>query len=80
MYFHGTDGHLLGKEIAGQGTLGERFYRLQLPIHGGRIIGMTGQVLIAVLGVMIAVLSLTGVYIWWRKLQARRSGKVRRAE
>ncbi|MCP6700160.1 PepSY-associated TM helix domain-containing protein [Pseudomonas donghuensis] len=79
LFFHGTDGHLLGKEIAGQGTLGERFYRLQLPIHGGRIIGMTGQVLIAVLGVMIAVLSLTGVYIWWRKLQARRSGKVRRA-
>ena len=79
LFFHGTDGHLLGKEIAGQGTLGERFYRLQLPIHSGRIIGMTGQVLIAVLGVMIAVLSLTGVYIWWRKLQARRSGKVRRA-
>ena len=79
LFFHGTDGHLLGKEIAGQGTLGERFYRLQLPIHGGRIIGMTGQVLIAVLGGMIAVLSLTGVYIWWRKLQARRSGKVRRA-
>ncbi|MNJ44426.1 hypothetical protein D3C77_394790 [compost metagenome] len=78
LFFHGTDGQLLGKEIAGQGTLGERFYRLQLPIHGGRIIGVTGQVLIAVLGVMIAVLSLTGVYIWWRKLQARRNSKARK--
>lgn len=78
LFFHGTDGHLLGKEIAGQGTLGERFYRLQLPIHGGRIIGVTGQVLIALLGLMIAVLSLTGVYIWWRKLQARRIGKARK--
>lgn len=80
LFFHGTDGHLLGQEIAGQGTLGEQFYRLQLPIHGGRIIGVTGQVLIAILGVVIAVLSLTGVYIWWRKLQARRSSRLRRVE
>lgn len=67
LFFHGTDGRLLGQEIAGQGTLGEQFYRLQLPIHGGRIIGFTGQVMIAVLGVLIAVLSATGVRIWWRK-------------
>ncbi|MCE6981636.1 PepSY domain-containing protein, partial [Pseudomonas frederiksbergensis] len=39
LFSHGTDGHLLGKEIAEQGTLGERFYRLQLPILGERIIG-----------------------------------------
>lgn len=78
LFFHGTDGRLLGQEIAGQGTLGERFYRLQLPIHGGRIIGLTGQVMIAVLGVLIAGLSLTGIYIWWRKLIARRSSKMRK--
>ncbi|AUF99567.1 PepSY domain-containing protein [Pseudomonas sp. 09C 129] len=77
LFFHGTDGHLLGQEIAGQGTLGERFYRLQLPIHGGRIIGFTGQVLIAVLGLVIAMLSVTGIYIWWRKWLARRSSKMR---
>ncbi|WP_166225921.1 PepSY domain-containing protein [Pseudomonas atagonensis] len=79
LFFHGTDGRLLGKEIAGEGTLGEQFYRLQLPIHGGRIIGVTGQVMIAVLGVLIAGLSGTGVYIWWRKWQARRISKARRA-
>ena len=79
LFFHGTDGRLLEQEIAGEGTLGERFYRLQLPIHGGRIIGFSGQVMIAVLGVLIAGLSGTGVYIWWRKWQARRSSKARRA-
>jgi len=78
LFFHGTDGHLLGQEIAGQGTLGEQFYRLQLPIHGGRIIGVTGQILIALLGVAIAVLSITGIYVWWRKLQARRMGRARK--
>jgi uncharacterized iron-regulated membrane protein len=79
LFVHGTDGRLLGQEIAGQGTLGEQFYRLQLPIHGGRIIGVTGQVMIAVLGVLIAGLSGTGVYIWWRKWQARRISKARKA-
>lgn len=78
LFFHGTDGRLLGQEIAGKGTLGEQFYRLQLPIHGGRIIGVTGQIIIAVLGVLIAGLSGTGVYIWWRKGQARRSSKTRK--
>lgn len=79
LFFDGTDGRLLGQEIAGQGTLGERFYRLQLPIHGGRILGVTGQLLIAVLGIMIAGLSATGVYIWWRKWRARRISKARRS-
>ncbi|NBA97849.1 PepSY domain-containing protein [Pseudomonas sp. R5(2019)] len=79
LFLHGTDGRLLGTEIAGQGTLGERFYRLQLPIHGGRILGSTGQYIIAMLGVVVAVLSVTGIYIWWRKLLARRSSRLRRA-
>ena len=42
LFFHGTDGRLIGEEIAGRGTPGERFYRLQAPIHGGRIAGCRG--------------------------------------
>jgi len=79
LFFHGTDGRLLGQEIAGKGTLGEQFYRLQLPIQGGRIIGFTGQVMIAVSGVLIAGSSATGVYIWWGKWQARRISKARKS-
>ncbi|WP_193073922.1 PepSY-associated TM helix domain-containing protein [Pseudomonas sp. FME51] len=76
VFFHGTDGQLLGKEIPGQGTLGERFFQLQAPIHGGRILGMPGRFLIAALGLAICVLSVTGVVIWWRKRQARRLRRV----
>ncbi|HIZ50967.1 MAG TPA: PepSY domain-containing protein, partial [Candidatus Pseudomonas excrementavium] len=72
IFFHGTDGRLLGQEIPGQGTWGERFFQLQAPIHGGRILGLPGRILIAVLGVAIFVLSISGVVIWWRKRQARR--------
>lgn len=71
VFVHGQDGSVIGREIPGVGTLGERFYQLQLPIHGGRILGFPGRVLIAVLGLAIAVLSVTGVVIWWRKQRAR---------
>lgn len=71
LFFHGSDGRLLGQEVAGQGSWGERFYRLQYPIHGGRIAGLPGRIAIAALGLAIAGLSLTGVYIWWRKRRAR---------
>ncbi|MDF5807143.1 PepSY domain-containing protein [Pseudomonas aeruginosa] len=72
LFFHGSDGRLLSQEVAGQGSWGERFYRLQYPIHGGRIAGLLGRIAIAALGLAIAGLSLTGVYIWWRKRRARR--------
>ncbi|MDC7825011.1 PepSY-associated TM helix domain-containing protein [Pseudomonas sp. BLCC-B13] len=71
VFVHGQDGSVIGREIPGVGTLGERFYQLQLPIHGGRILGFPGRVLIAVLGLAIAVLSVTGMVIWWRKQRAR---------
>jgi uncharacterized iron-regulated membrane protein len=45
---------------------------------GLRILGLPGRILIAVLGVAIAVLSVTGVVIWWRKLSAWRQTAARR--
>lgn len=78
LYFDGSDGRLLGQEIPARGSLGERFYRLQLPIHSGRLLGLPGRLAIAVLGLAIAVLSVTGVLIWWRKRRARRLGRRKR--
>ncbi|WP_434458204.1 PepSY domain-containing protein [Stutzerimonas urumqiensis] len=79
VFFHGTDGsQLLGQEIPGQGSWGERFFRLQAPIHGGRILGLPGRVLIAALGLVVAVLSVTGVAIWWRKHRAPARARERR--
>lgn len=72
VFVDGEEGRVIGRELPGVGSLGERFYQLQLPIHGGRLLGFPGRVLIAVLGVAIAVLSVTGVVIWWRKRRARR--------
>jgi len=71
-YFDGGDGRLLRADIPGRGTAGEIFEQLQLPIHGGRIAGLAGRVVICVAGIVIFVLSVTGIVIWWKKRGARR--------
>ncbi|MNO08416.1 hypothetical protein D3C81_2310440 [compost metagenome] len=43
----------------------------QLPLHSGRILGLPGRILISAMGLVIAMLSVTGVIIWWRKRAAR---------
>ncbi|GAB4354935.1 MAG: PepSY domain-containing protein [Kiloniellaceae bacterium] len=71
-FFDGGDGRLLRADIPGRGTAGEIFEQLQLPIHGGRIAGLAGRIVICVLGLGIFMLSVTGIVIWWKKRGARR--------
>jgi len=47
------------------------FLQAMFPLHSGRIIGVAGRVLMSVLGLAVAVLSVTGVLIWARKRRAR---------
>jgi uncharacterized iron-regulated membrane protein len=71
-YFDGGDGRLLRADIPGRGNAGEIFEQLQLPIHGGRIAGLAGRIVICVAGIVIFMLSVTGIVIWWKKHSARR--------
>jgi uncharacterized iron-regulated membrane protein len=61
------------------GTAADVFAQLQLPLHSGRIFGTAGRVIISGVGVLVALLSLTGVLVWWRKRQARRVLSLRRS-
>jgi len=79
-YFDGGDGRLLRADIPGQGTAGEIFEQLQFPIHGGRIGGLAGRIVICVAGLVIFMLSVTGIVIWWKKRGARRATAGRRSQ
>ena len=79
-FFDGGDGRLLRADIPGRGTAGEIFEQLQLPIHGGRIAGLAGRIVICVAGLVIFMLSVTGIVIWWKKRNARRARGRRAAE
>nr|WP_221208197.1 PepSY-associated TM helix domain-containing protein [Pseudoduganella violacea] len=71
LYFDGEDGRLLGDRQPWKGTAADIFVQAQFPLHSGRILGLPGRVLISFMGIVVAMLSVTGVIIWWRKRASR---------
>lgn len=71
LYFDAQDGRLLFEAVPGAGTAGDIFMQAQFPLHSGRIIGIPGRVLVSLLGLVVAMLSITGIVIWVRRRRAR---------
>jgi uncharacterized iron-regulated membrane protein len=72
LFYNGHTGALAGQSIPGRGTAGDIFMQAQFPLHSGRIIGLTGRILISAVGIAVAILSITGLMIWIKKRTARR--------
>lgn len=72
LYFDARTGEPAGADIPGTGSAGDLFLQSMFPLHSGRILGMPGRALMSAMGALIAMLSVTGVLIWWRKRAARR--------
>ncbi len=71
IYIDGADGRTLGERVPWKGTAADVFVQLQFPLHSGRIAGIPGRILISIMGIIVAMLSVTGVVIWVRKRRAR---------
>jgi uncharacterized iron-regulated membrane protein len=67
LYFDGGDARLLGTRQPWKGTAADLFLQAQFPLHSGRILGLPGRILISVMGLVVAMLSVTGVIIWAKK-------------
>lgn len=76
LFFDGTDGRLLGERLPWQGTAADIFVQAQFPVHSGRILGLPGRILISLMGLVVAMLSVTGAYVWWRKRRGRRQRRL----
>ncbi|SOE95901.1 Uncharacterized iron-regulated membrane protein [Burkholderia sp. D7] len=76
-YWDATTGQQVGDTVPGRGTAGDIFLQAQYPLHSGRILGLPGRIMISFMGVMVALLSATGLVIWLKKLNARRSASRR---
>ncbi|WP_232411569.1 MULTISPECIES: PepSY domain-containing protein [unclassified Methylophilus] len=72
LYYDGLDAHYVGKRIPWEGGVGDVIVQAQFPLHSGRILGLPGRILISVMGLVVAMLSVTGVYLWWKKRKARK--------
>jgi uncharacterized iron-regulated membrane protein len=71
LYVDAARGTVLAREIMGSGTPGGVFAQARFALHSGRILGLPGRILIALLGRALAGLSGTGVTIWARKTHQR---------
>lgn len=71
LFYDGRDGSLLGESQPWKGTLADLYVNAQLPLHSGRLFGLPGRILVSLTGVVVAMLSVTGVVVWWRKRKSR---------
>jgi uncharacterized iron-regulated membrane protein len=70
LYFD-SSGTLVQTETPDSATPADRALAAMFPLHTGNAFGLPGRVLIAVTGVAVAVLSVTGVLIWARRYRSR---------
>jgi uncharacterized iron-regulated membrane protein len=67
LFFDAETGQYLGQKIPWEGTAADVFVEAQFPLHSGRIAGLFGRILVSMLGLLITVMSILGVYLWWRR-------------
>jgi uncharacterized iron-regulated membrane protein len=72
LYWNAATGEKIASNIPGRGSAGDLFMEAQFPLHSGRIAGLPGRIAVSFMGVMVALLSVTGLLIWLKKLRARR--------
>lgn len=73
LYIDGNTGKFLGRSEAFSGTLADKLLDLPRPLHGGKIAGLPGRIIVALTGIGTVILSITGLLIWQRKRRSRRA-------
>ncbi|WP_322089299.1 PepSY-associated TM helix domain-containing protein [Burkholderia sp. BCC1999] len=71
LYWNAVTGKPVAAQVPGRGSAGDLFMQVQFPLHSGRIAGVAGRIAVSALGIVIAMLSVTGVCIWVKKRSAR---------
>ncbi|MES2943861.1 MAG: PepSY domain-containing protein, partial [Pseudomonadota bacterium] len=71
LYIDAMDGKVLSQNRPWEGTAADVFVQLQFPLHSGRILGLPGRILMSLMGLLVAMLSVTGIVIWIRKRRSR---------
>ncbi|MGQ2966400.1 PepSY-associated TM helix domain-containing protein [Methylophilus sp.] len=73
--FDAQDGSLLAHYYPGRAASGNTVTEWLLALHTARVGGVAMQVFVSLMGVTVTGLSLTGVYLWWRKRKAKKAAK-----
>lgn len=73
VYFDANTGATLGARIQTGEAPGDTISRWLQSLHMAQIWGLPYQIFVSLLGLVVAMLSVTGVVVWWHKRAARRS-------
>lgn len=76
VYLDGATGIVVGRAGTESGGGGDRFNAVLFPLHSGQLLALPGRILVCVIGILICVISVTGVLIWARK---RKAAKLQRS-
>ncbi|MGP0564492.1 MULTISPECIES: PepSY-associated TM helix domain-containing protein [unclassified Nitrospina] len=67
LHFEGSTGEMIAHKVPGEGTIGDFIMEVQFPVHSGQIAGLPGRIVVSMAGLLVAMLSVTGIVIWWVK-------------
>ncbi|MEM8982685.1 MAG: PepSY-associated TM helix domain-containing protein [Pseudomonadota bacterium] len=77
--FDATTGAYFGEYLSVGGAAGDTVTEWLLSLHMAAVWGLPYRIFVTLLGILVAVVSTTGVLIWWRKRRARTSASARRS-
>jgi uncharacterized iron-regulated membrane protein len=75
LFLDGQTGELAMRVGYDNGTAADRFVMWQYPLHSGQVFGFWGRAFIGLTGIVVAMLSVTGLVIWARKRRSRARGR-----
>lgn len=78
IWIDGMTGNILREDYPGHGLSGDIISKWLRVLHTGAVFGLAYRVIIVILGVVVAILSITGIVLWWKKRQVRRFVQLRR--
>lgn len=80
LILNADNGAMIDLNLPSGQNLGLTLHSWLFALHMATVWGMPYKLLLAITGLVIAVLCVTGVYIWWKKRIARQVASLRRVE
>lgn len=80
IFLDGATGALQGGRVPWEGTAADIFMQLQFPLHSGRIAGVPGRIFLSFMGLVVALLSVTGIIVWFKKRAVRIARRAQEAQ
>jgi len=79
VWLHPRTGEVLGVHRWNELDPGAKAVAVIYPLHTGTLGGLALEIAIAVAGLVLAMLGVTGVWLWWRRRQVRLASAVRKS-